>query len=242
MAQNIGKEARKALENAYGPLARFIIDDVDSLRSYLSKNPHLINATGPDALGSKTPLELACHFGRVDVAKLLKELGVDLNALNQNRNIFWSAIFSENDNIELIQWLLDAKVNPNAGSEPAFYTAAFLNKVSILEKLIEYSDVNVKVDQTPALIAACLPMSFQSRFMEKPQDLVLETVKYLIEHNVDLEARDSEGATALLVCAKLEYDIVANCLIEAGGCKDVKMNDGSGLNEIGSKEFLSKLI
>jgi len=237
----IGAEAKAVLEKGYGPLARFIIDDVESVEEYLKENPHMINATGPEVLGAKSPLELSCHFGRMDIAKLLANMGANLKDLNQSRNIFWSAIFSESENVDLVKWLLSSGADPNSGSEPSFYTAAFLNKTDIMDILLPSSDVNVVVEGTPALIAACLPINFNAGFMEKPQESVLNSVKYLIEKKADVSARDGNGATALLVAAKLHYDLVANLLLDAGADKDAKMNDGSTLQDIATKEFLSKL-
>ncbi len=107
--------------------------DVDQVRKYLDEDPSLLTEVyrqpprGRSPFSSNTGKQLvhiAAEEGHVEVLKLLKERGADLNAKTQH-NTSWRAIHhaAANNRVKVVAWLLDNGAAIDARTEQPAMTS-----------------------------------------------------------------------------------------------------------------------
>jgi len=161
-----------------------------------------------------TALLYAAWQGQTEVAQLLIEAGADVNA---QTNYGWTALMSASyrGNPEFTQLLIDygadVKIKNNSG-DTVLKVAHESKHKEVLALLIETSE------STPELYSELFrAVNFND----------YDEVKWLIEAGVDIEARNNEGRTALMLASRGGHTYVVKLLIEAGANVNVQDNEGS---------------
>jgi ankyrin repeat protein len=118
--------------------------DLAKVKALLNDNPKLVFSKDDNGT---TPLHLAAHEGRKDVAELLLAKKADVNAQNNNGTapLHWAAIYDHKDVAELLlanKADIDAK--DSYGDTPLHY-AALWGYMDMVELLLDNkADVNAK--------------------------------------------------------------------------------------------------
>ncbi|XP_055954369.1 putative ankyrin repeat protein RF_0381 [Patella vulgata] len=151
-----------------------------------------------------SPLMLAVQRGNTEPVEFLLQYGVDINKQNnRGRTALYLAV--QNDNLKAVDVLLEMKgcdvnLSDNQGKSPLIL--ALLNcNTKVIERL--HQD-NADVKRQALMVATIL---YNIPYMHA-----------LLQHgcNIDVDAQDKDGQTALMLAAKLgDYNIVKQ-LLEAG--------------------------
>ena len=198
---------------------------------------------------SATPLVLASYHGYKDIVKYLIDSGANVNAVGKSDN--WTALMSavSGDHLEIVKLLLkagaDASIvnndgktaldiakedssasfkllsdndenvsndNINTNKLESFRTAVINGDVNAVEKFLNDIDVDTPIQydgtlSSPLLIASQLGHS--------------SLVKLLIEHDADINFRNSVGDTPLVMAAFKGKERAASLLLKAGAKVDM---------------------
>lgn len=190
-------------------------DELAKIKKLLEANPNLVLANDENSVRQ---LHVAAHSGRIDIAKLLIERGVDINAkIKDGKTPLHSAALG--GQLEAARLLIKKGANINARDEYDFtplHIAAFVGQLEIARLLIEKSaDVNARDDsgKTPL-----------DRAVSSGQ---LEFSRFLIDKGADINARDSNGMTPLHSAVSYGQIAIAKLLVEEGANVNTKDDDGA---------------
>lgn len=169
-----------------------------------------------DTLENKTLLEYAAEGGHLEMVKFLVENGAKVNVSNwnkqywQNNMILYTTITKNHKSVTafLLDRILEC-CHLNINEQIIAYTAAYLGRLELLEELIEQGmDVNSEIDNGE-------PLLFGAVRGEQH-----EIIKYLVRQGSDINRKDYEGNTALLIFSKysenVSVTITAELLIQLG--------------------------
>lgn len=175
-----------------------------------------ISAVLPDQPAA-TALMNAAENGDVAMVKLLLAARADVN-----KKIGWSpgavALAATSGYVEVMQLLLDKGATPQTKNE-AFVEAARHGQIEALKLLIKRG-VDVKKTGPEALEKAV-------RFRSGTEQTMADTVAFLLDLGLDVNARNQQGQTLLHVGTYDGYPAVAKTLIERGADIDARDKDGA---------------
>lgn len=165
--------------------AAIIDDDLSKISEIIASG---VNINQKHLHTKLTPLIQAINLLRIEVIKLLIELGADVH-LYQYIQTTPLGLATSLGNIEIVKLLLQAGANPDIGGidDPPLHRAVLIERVDIIQTLMEAganpNHLNAS-NFTPLMVAA--------------NNGKFEIVKLLVETgSVYINARNEEGETAL---------------------------------------------
>ena len=178
-------------------------DDVSSIKALLTRGGE-INFRDPNS--GYTPLMYAVRVYRIKALRYLITKGANINSIaNDGRTAMHLAAMSRNT--EAMKVLMSANANvmvaDTSGKRPADYIANAPSNV-IIELIGNYSDMN----------RALLDFTRIGSVL---------AVQYAINHGANLDARDGDGSTALIIAVTMRNIKILSLLIQAGA--DIGMRD-----------------
>ncbi|MCK9858566.1 ankyrin repeat domain-containing protein [Paenibacillus sp. ATY16] len=137
--------------------------DAAKAQELIEAHPQLANTENRDGL---TPLGYAAHFGNAEVARVLLELGADVNAVSHSgisfipSNTALHAAIAGERSLEVIKLLLAKGANPtilDSNGHTCLHSAAFHDdNLEMIRLLMEHgADINASADggDTPLSLA-----------------------------------------------------------------------------------------
>jgi len=197
------------------PLGNAVLqEDIDLVRYLLRK--------GADVnMRSKTnssPANYAVGKGNLEILKMLKSAGADLDGLEGEDDASLLIIAAATDNQDILEYLLAQKVDVNkqdAKGRTAMSTASFAGYLEIVKSLVRSGadlDTLYGPDEFSALAAAVL---------QGHTDIAL----FLIQSGAEVNSKSTRGFTAAHNAAQEGNIVVLKALAEAGADLDVKGGD-----------------
>ncbi|ORX44704.1 ankyrin [Piromyces finnis] len=202
-----------------------------------------------------TPLMYACQNANEDVAQILINQNADINIVNHNHQTAIMLAIQE-PNREIINLLIkkgaDLNIQDNIRKDTALTMACqhYQNAI-IIKDLITQGKANVNLanreGNTP-LILACqndivnvvkLLIDFGAdinarNFIDKSSALQItinncnySMMKYLLDHNADIDIVNKNGDTSLILACKINNKYMAEYLIKCKSNKDIKNLEGN---------------
>jgi len=178
-----------------------------------------------------TPLMFVCrNKDAIEVAKYLLDHGADPNAkssLDNSLAFFPLLTAAHTGNMELIKLLfnygasIDKKIIGEKGLNNLFLSASLSGLTELMRLLIDkVSDVSV-----------CDPIIKLTPLMLSASVCNIDGIKLLLEHNADINAKDYNGKTALMMVVekykpRSNYEKVIGLLLDNGAKTDIKDNWG----------------
>ncbi len=115
------------------------LGDLETVKEEVAGWPEDIHAFGRDGFN---PLQLACYFGHLEVAKYLVEKGADVNTVAQNgQKIRPIHAAAANGSVEIVELLLENGADVNAvqtGDFTALKAATHHSNKALIELLLKY--------------------------------------------------------------------------------------------------------
>jgi ankyrin repeat protein len=146
---------------------------------------------------SMTALQAACQFNNIEAAKILLKEGANVNAGSaEGRTPLYNAIGENENRLPLIELLIDAGADVNVLGPEVGYDPGY----------------------SWSLIGRFTPLMLN---YESPK-----VIELLLDAKADLDARDSEGRTALMLHSFFGSVQTVKLLIEAGADLNAKNNYG----------------
>jgi quinoprotein dehydrogenase-associated probable ABC transporter substrate-binding protein len=185
-----------------------------------------------------TPLTNAARQRQDQTAKLLIDLKADPNLADGN-NMTPLVTAVMRDSVPTIKVLLDAGAKVEEPGPQGFRPLALAigeSKYESAKTLMDAgADVNVPSGSealTPLMIAAAQSSPAEgSRFLPgstRPIDIA----KGLVDHNADVNAKTSNGMTALMIAAAHNNPPMIGLLMESGADHDAKNNQGQTASDV----------
>jgi ankyrin repeat protein len=202
----------------YTPLHFAARDGAQKLLELLLANKATVDAINTNG---ETPLDLAAGAGHTEVASTLLSHGADVNARNpvdQNWKGWTPLIYAvSSSQRQTTGLLLKNKADPNAitqnqaglwtrGNTPLLIACKISGESETVAALLDAkADPNLKTDfrWAPARAAIILPV-----LSERERILSL-----LLDHGADIETRDSEGKTLLMLAVELKDKEIVDLLL-----------------------------
>lgn len=231
-----------ALKNSHSEMARLLI----------AKGASIDIKDGDEM----TPLMLACIHNDLPLVKALLDKGVDVNSndnkgstaltysISEKRNKIVPLLLAKGASVRteelnaaintrdlvLISRLIDKGADVKNSLLAALPNAG-LEMVKLLVK--KGADTNARnYNEKTALILA----------VESPSEVKPEVVRYLLNHNADVNAQDDKGMSALLVTAERGNLAIARMLLEKRANTAVKNNNGKSSWHIAAEKNDRKLM
>jgi ankyrin repeat protein len=192
------------------------------VRSFLARDPALLNARMSRNEHHRTPLHHAAAKNQPDVARLLIDLGADPNATDVTGATPLTTAAQENAGEEMIAMLLQA------GARLDFIAAVNLKRYELAEAMLLEDPARIGPDGRDT-IALHLSVSRKDA----------QSVRWLIEHGVDVNAKRELwdcNHTALHMTAENGAVDIARMLLDAGGDPTIR-DDKYDNTALGWAEF-----
>ncbi|PPD23122.1 MAG: hypothetical protein CTY18_04795 [Methylomonas sp.] len=110
----------------------------EPLSAWLTAHDFSANPSEASVDNQTTPLMCACRLGELEIVKTLVQLGVDINALNNDgNNALWFACYS--GNLAIIDYLIENGIDINHQNEngvTCLMYAASASKTEVVERLL----------------------------------------------------------------------------------------------------------
>ena len=207
--------------------------DLEGIKTALEKGAD-VDARFRDHLGFTngfTPLMFACgNKDAIEIVKYLLDHGADPNAKSSSDNslAFFPLLSAARiGNMDLIKLLLDygASIDKKVIGEKSLnnlFLAASLSGLTKLMRLLIDKVSNVSV---------CDPIIKLTPLMLSVSVCNIDGIKLLLEHNANINAKDYNGKTALMVAIekykpRSDYEKVIKLLLENGAKTNIKDNWG----------------
>ncbi len=167
-------------------------NNFEKVKQLLAEHPGLLNEVDPK--GNETALAAASHIGQIEIVKYLLEQGAPLT-------IFAAAALGLTD--EVAKFLeADPSLAKAAGSHgiPLIAHAAISGKTEIAELLLQYGGgEGMNIALTPASIFGRLEMA-----------------RWLLDHGADVNTRNMQNMTPLLIATKRGHTELAELYRQRG--------------------------
>jgi uncharacterized protein len=210
-----------AVQNRYYGLAAFLLEHGadPSLQNKGGWSPLYIATDNRNIEGGDYPTRKPDR-DHLEIIKLLVEHGADVNTRMRSS--------TETRTIFTHQWLYEDGATP-------FVRAAQSSDLTLMKLLLEHgADPKLTADDgTTALMVASGIGWVEGVTYEWSKEANVETVKMLIDLGIDLNARNSEGRTALMGAAHKGRNDIVQLLVDHGA--DLAARD------IGSRDTIHKL-
>jgi len=170
-----------------------------------------------------TPLMYAAFYGKKDMVDFLLNLGADVNEYNLSRvtALMWAV---ERGQHSIAQTLLENGAKVNTKDEKgltALYKATKMGCIAMVKLLVEIGKADVNLQAGPEFDCS-------TALQEAAYNGHEEIVRYLIEHDADVNEKNSKGRTALVRAVfKSQFGII-KCLIDIADDVDIDIPDLSG--------------
>jgi ankyrin repeat protein len=184
----------------------------------------------PSNMQEETALMRAASSGNADAVKLLLERGADPNRVEKHRGATALRMVVESmvqgrsrAGLQVVRLLLAHHADPNlAGKDD-------LGKQT-------GAPINIAIDAGLSDVADILRKAGAKRSASKPVNSLaqavyvgdIDTVRSLIKKRVDLNARDEDGSTPLLIAVTRRYSDIARLLLASGAKPDIASRYGAG--------------
>jgi len=191
------------------PLGNAVLqEDMDLVRYFLGKGAN-VNVRSKT---NSSPAQYAVSKGNLEILKMLKAAGADLDGLEGEEDASLLIIAATLNKQDILDYLLSEKVNVNkedAKGRSALAFASFAGNLRIVKSLVR---AGANMDQSEALPIAVI---------EGHTDIAL----FLIESGADVNSKNTKGFTAAHNAAQEGNLDVLKALAEAGADLDVKAGD-----------------
>gem|GEM_PF-6028154 len=150
-------------------------------------------------------LKTALTFGRTKVAQLLIENGVDMYGSYTSKKNFFEGAAAKTANKELVQYLLESGYNVHHKGYEGKTALEFVLKhapyVDIIELLLKYG-ANVEELKRSCSLVHVFKYNSSDWFGSEEDRIrelnhLIDTLKFLYQHGVDINKRNKDGETAL---------------------------------------------
>jgi len=212
---HMADEARRKILKSKQKAASYLVTkvvrgEIGGVERILALDRELVNKT--DNLG-RTPLQIACNFGRLDIVEFLLERGADID----EDTLFGGTplqIACDSGKLDVVKFLLKNGADVNkAENDPdtPLLIACNNGHLDIVKLLLSKEGVDVNKEdslgQTPLLIAC--------------GNGHLDIVKLLLEkEGVDVNKADDDGLTPLNVARGRGWPVIVNLLEKARDTAD----------------------
>ena len=170
-----------------------------------------------------TAVHYAAQKGNLIVLKLLKESGANIHAQRENGGTCIMSASKGTGNCETVKWLIEQDIDVNHCDEEGFtavHNAAQKGNLHIL-KLLKASGANIHVQTKNG----CNPIMSASRGTGD-----CETMKWLIEQDIDVNHCNEEGFTAVHNAAqKGKLDVLKLFKVSGGNIHAVSKGGGNSI-------------
>jgi ankyrin repeat protein len=189
-----------------------------------------------------TALMSASGAGHIDIAKLLIDKGADVNVKS---NDGWTALIdaSVNGHVNVVKLLIDKGVDVNANRDigtTALVSASGAGHIDVVKLLIDKGvDVNAKSNDGWKVIMYAYPAHprlTDGRHMDMTALMLasiagyIDVVKLLIDKGANVNAKNNNGWTALMLVSQIAHQMshidLIELLIDKGADVNAKSNDG----------------
>ncbi len=193
----------------------------------------------PDAHGS-TPLMLAIHFGRADVARALIDAGADVGAINAiGETALAEAAYAADAETGALALKKGAKADTldRYGKSPICYAAARGAAALVAVLLDAGVDVNARYGNN--LTALMWASGFSDL---TPAAAAVATAQLLIARGAKLDLVDDRGRSALMIAAGLNRFETARALLEAGANRLLRDKSGKTAADLAATPEMRALV
>ena len=217
--------------------------DPDSVRTLLDAG------ASPNDVARKnrmTPIVLASAMGHIKAATLLLDKGADPNAINADGFSSLHYAARRKGAVALVNVLLAHGANPDVrlkqekrtaiapnglffeGATPLALAAEINNLDAVKALVAGGADAFIPTDEktTPVMLAAGAGTDVAGTRSPAERATAVQTVKFLVEHGADVNARGQFGWTALHTAAYQGLNEVIEYLVSKGA--DIDAKDGFG--------------
>jgi len=197
------------------PLGNAVLQADIDLVSYLLRKGANVNMRSKT---NSSPANYAVNNGYLEILKLLKSAGADLNGLEGEEDASLLIIAAAADKQDILDYLLAQKVDVNkqdGKGRTAMFLASYAGYLGIVKSLVRSGadlDILYGPDKFSALSAAAL---------KGHTDIAL----FLIQSGAEVNSKDIRGFTAAHNAAQNGDLVVLKALAEAGADLDVKGGD-----------------
>jgi ankyrin repeat protein len=198
------------------------LDRAEDVRSVVTGDPSLLAARMSRNEHHRTPLHHAAAKNRAKIARLLIDLGADVNATDATGATPLTTAAQENADLSLVSRLLAA------GAQLHFTAAVTLKRYDRAEAMLGDDPSRIGPDGRDT-VALHLAVGKKNA----------ESVRWLIEHGVDVNAKRVMwdcNSTALHMTAESGATDIARLLLDAGADPDIR-DDKYGATVLGWAEF-----